>query len=70
MRRAEGAPITGPGMHIEDAAAQLQEVYPGFTVQTWVGMHWSDDPTFNSRHERMVEGLRKAGLPEGDKKPN
>jgi hypothetical protein len=39
-------------------------------VQTWVGMRWSDDPTFNARHERMVEGLRKAGIPEGEKKPN
>jgi hypothetical protein len=23
-----------------------------------------------AQHERMVEGLRKAGIPEGDKKPN
>ena len=28
------------------------------------------EPTFNAQHERMVEGLRKAGIPEGDKKPN
>jgi hypothetical protein len=34
------------------------------------GIHWSDDPTFNAQHQRMVEGLRKAGIPEGDKKPN
>jgi TolB-like protein/DNA-binding winged helix-turn-helix (wHTH) protein len=60
----------GHDKEAKDAAAHLQKVYPGFTVQTWVGMHWSDDPTFNSRHERMVEGLRKAGIPEGDKKPN
>jgi hypothetical protein len=33
-------------------------------------MHWSDDRTFNLRHERTVDGLRKAGIPEGDKKPN
>jgi len=60
----------GHDKEAKDAAAHLQKVYPGFTVQTWVGMHWSDDPAFNSRHERMVEGLRKAGIPEGDKKPN
>jgi adenylate cyclase len=60
----------GHDKEAKDAAAHLQKVYPGFTVQTWVGMHWSDDPTFNSRHELMVEGLRKAGIPEGDKKPN
>ena len=54
----------------KDAVAQLQKVYPGFTVQTWAGMHWSDDPTFNVQYQRITEGLRKAGLPEGEKKTN
>jgi len=44
------------------AAAQLQKIYPGFTVETWAGIHWSDDPTFNAENDRIVEGLRKAGL--------
>ncbi len=44
----------------------MQKVYPGFTVQTYVGMHYSDDPTFNAQRARIVEGLRKAGLPEGE----
>ena len=52
----------------KEAAAQLQKVYPGFTVQTWAGMHWSDDPTFNAQYARIVEGLRKAGVPEGEAK--
>ena len=26
------------------------------------------DATFNEQYERIVEGLRKAGLPEGEKK--
>jgi hypothetical protein len=39
-------------------------------VQTSAGIHWSDDPTFTAQHDRMVEGLRKPGIPEGDKKPN
>jgi hypothetical protein len=34
-------------------------------VQTFAGIHWSGDPTFNVQYERIVEGLRKAGLPEG-----
>jgi hypothetical protein len=38
-----------PGPEAKDAAAQLREVYPGFTVQTWAGMHWSEDPTFAPR---------------------
>ena len=54
----------------KEAVAQLQKLYPGFTVQTWVGVHWSDDPTFNMQYQRIVEGLRKAGVPEGEKKTN
>jgi adenylate cyclase len=60
--------LAGHDKEAKDAVAQLQKVYPGFTVQTWAGMHWSDDPGFNARYQRMVEGLRKAGLPEGEKK--
>jgi adenylate cyclase len=51
----------------KEAVAELQKVYPGFTVQKWAGIHWTDDPTFNAQYARIVEGLRKAGLPEGDK---
>jgi adenylate cyclase len=58
----------GHDKEARDAAAQLQKVYPGFTVQTWAGIHWSDDPTFNAQYRRIVEGLRKAGVPEGEKK--
>jgi adenylate cyclase len=54
----------------KDAAAQLQKVYPGFTVQAWLGLHWTDDPTFNAEDQRIVEGLRKAGVPEGEQKTN
>ncbi len=60
----------GHDKEAKDAAAQLQKFYPGFTVQTWAGMHWTDDPTFNAQYARIVEGLRKAGLPEGDKNTN
>jgi tetratricopeptide (TPR) repeat protein len=53
-----------------EAAAQLLKVHPGFTMQTWAGRHMSDDPTYNAQYQRITEGLRKAGLPEGDKKTN
>jgi hypothetical protein len=36
-------------------------------VQKYAGTHFSDDPTFNAQRARIIEGLRKAGLPEGDK---
>jgi len=60
----------GHDKEAKEAAAQLQKVYPGFTVQTWLGIHWSDDPTFNAQYQRVVEGLRKAGVPEGTAKTN
>jgi tetratricopeptide (TPR) repeat protein len=47
-----------------EAVAHLQKVYPGFTVQKYAGLHFSDDPTFTAQRARIVEGLRKAGLPE------
>jgi adenylate cyclase len=39
-------------------------------VQSWARVHWSDDPTFNAQFDRVTEGLRKAGLPEGEKSTN
>ena len=48
--------------------AQLQKVYPSYTVQSYAGTHYSDNLTFNAQRARILEGLRKAGLPEGDKK--
>ena len=60
--------LLGRDREAKEAAAQLQKVYPGFTVQTWAGHHFSDDPTFDAQFQRIVEGLRKAGVPEGEKK--
>jgi hypothetical protein len=50
----------------QDAAAQLQKVYPGFTLQTYAGFiaHYGSDPTFVAQTQRIAEGLRKAGLQE------
>jgi hypothetical protein len=58
----------GHDKEAKEAAAQLEKVFPGFTVQTWAGIHWSDDATFNTQYTRIGDGLRKAGLPEGEKK--
>ena len=58
----------GHDKEAKEAVAQLRKLYPDFTVQSWAGIHWSDDPTFNTQYQRIVEGLRKAGLPEGEKK--
>ena len=49
-------------------AAQIQKVYPGFTVPTYAEIKWTDNEIFNQQFQRIVDGLRKAGVPEGDKK--
>ena len=48
----------------ETAIAGLLKVRPGFTLQTWANIKWSENPTFQREYRRMVEGLRMAGLPE------
>ena len=48
---------------------ELKKVNPNFTVQVWQ-RRVSDDPTFNAQMDRAVEGLRKAGAPEGPVKTN
>jgi hypothetical protein len=53
----------------KEAAAQVLKFDPDFTIQGWID-HWSDDPTFNAQLQRIVEGARKAGIPEGEKKTN
>ncbi len=58
----------GHDMEAKETVAQLQKVQPGYTVQTWAGRHLSDDPTYKAQYQRIVEGLRKAGLPEGEAK--
>jgi adenylate cyclase len=48
------------------AVAELLKLRPGFTVQTLVqeGLGTSDNPAFRKEFQRIVEGARKAGLPE------
>ena len=47
--------------------AELLNLRPGYTVQklTQDGLGFSDDPAFRTEYQRIVEGARKAGLPEG-----
>jgi TolB-like protein/class 3 adenylate cyclase len=48
------------------AVAELLKLRPGYTVQTLVqeGSGVSDNPAFRKEFQRIVEGARKAGLPE------
>ena len=56
------------GQNAEAAAAvvELLKLRPGLTVQTLVqeGLGTSDNPAFRKEFQRIVEGARKAGLPE------
>jgi len=57
------------GQNAEAAAAvaELLKLRPGFTVQKLMqeGSGTSDNPAFRKEFQRIVEGARKAGLPEG-----
>ncbi|GJE38634.1 adenylate/guanylate cyclase domain-containing protein [Methylobacterium persicinum] len=48
----------------KSAVESLLKLKPGYTVSHWRHEGWSDNPTFLREYERIVAGLRKAGLPE------
>ena len=54
------------------ATASLDKLMPGVTVQTFLAQcdRILDNPTLVGELRRIGEGLRKAGLPEGDKNAN
>jgi hypothetical protein len=57
------------GQNTEAAAAvaELLKLRPGLTVRTLVreSADTSDHPAFRKEFQRIIEGVRKAGLPEG-----
>jgi adenylate cyclase len=56
----------------KEAAAQVLKYDPDFTIQGWMDSplhdHWNGAPAFKAQLERIVEGARKAGIPEGEVK--
>ena len=63
---------TGRDAEARAAVAELLKLTPGFTLQDWAafGHRLSDDATYLREHSVIIEGLRKAGVPEGEKKTN
>jgi adenylate cyclase len=61
---------TGRDADAREAVAELLKLKPGFTVQQFANLKWTDNPTFQREYQRIVGGLRKAGLPEGEKPTN
>jgi adenylate cyclase len=56
---------TGRDAEARAAVAKLLEMKPGYTIERWEHEGWSDNPTFLAQYDRITQGLRKAGLPEG-----
>ena len=55
----------GHDRQANDAVAKLRKARPGITLQgIWPEDQTTDDPTFKVQWARIVEGLRKAGLPD------
>ena len=56
----------GQSREAAGAVAELLKLRPGFTVRTLVqeGSGTSENPAFRKEFQRIVEGARKAGLPE------
>jgi len=53
---------------IDEARAEVQAglaLNPGFTIRRYRAGAQSDNPLFLKRRERMIEDMRKAGVPEG-----
>jgi tetratricopeptide (TPR) repeat protein len=53
---------------LDEARAEVQAglaLNPGFTIRRYRAGAQSDDPDFLKRRERMIEDMRKAGVPEG-----
>ena len=48
-----------------ESMEMVLKLMPGYTVQKWASADWSRNPTFLIEYQRIVEGLRMAGLPEG-----
>ena len=55
---------TGQKEQAQSAMRELLKLMPGYTVTKWATADWSDNPVFLQQYARIVEGLRKAGLPE------
>ncbi|MBP1180419.1 adenylate/guanylate cyclase domain-containing protein [Methylobacterium sp. PvR107] len=57
---------TGKDAEAHDAVEKLLKLMPGYTVQKWATAGWSENPRFLEEYAYLVQGLRRAGLPEGD----
>jgi tetratricopeptide (TPR) repeat protein len=53
---------------LEEARSAVQAglaLHPAFTLRRYRTNPYSDNPTYLAQRERIYEGMRKAGVPEG-----
>ncbi len=55
---------TGRKDEAQAAVAELLKLMPNYTVDRWAHAGFSNNPVFLAQYQRIIEGLRKAGLPE------
>ena len=55
---------TGRNAEAQLAVTELRKLMPNYTVDRWAHARFSDNPVFLAQYQRIIEGLRKAGLPE------
>jgi adenylate cyclase len=55
---------TGQSAEAHAAVAELLKLMPNYTVDRWAHAGFSDNPVFLAQYQRIIEGLRTAGLPE------
>jgi TolB-like protein/tetratricopeptide (TPR) repeat protein len=55
---------TGRNAEAQAAVIELRKLMPNYTVDRWVHAGFSNNPVFLSQYQRIIDGLRKAGLPE------
>lgn len=54
----------GRGDEARAAIDELLKLQPNYTVDRWAHAGFSNNPVFLAQYQRIIEGLRKAGLPE------
>jgi class 3 adenylate cyclase/TolB-like protein/Flp pilus assembly protein TadD len=54
----------GRNLEAKSAINGLLALKPGYSVQRWASEGFSDNPIFLREYQGIIEGLRKAGLPE------
>jgi len=55
---------TGRKEEAQAAVRELLKLMPNYTVDRWTHAGFSNNPVFLTQYQRIIEGLRKAGLPE------